>query len=271
MRKLKGKKAPLSALDKFIYFALILLDVGLFVFIMWFFLTMPVNIAFMNERTVAAEPAAALLCFFSLIVFPWVFAVPVCMMISRKQPIFGNKKFKPKRGERIIMTYPLFSDDFKKHVWPEKKKKVILYTSIVSGLLAVSIAISLFAIYPRRELDSDGKLYTYNSFNELVDERSAEDAQKIKIIISNGTGMHPGPNRRISIWFEFGDQSRYSFGLQSFEKMSTIEALEYLIYLKSLYRDKVEIGSTKDMPYLLRDRKYTGREKELVYELFDYH
>jgi hypothetical protein len=104
-----------------------------------------------------------------------------------------------------------------------------------------------------------------------VDERSAEDAQKIKIIISKGGGRRSVPNRRIGLLFDFGDQSRYSFGLHSFEKMDTVEALEYLIYLKSLYRDKIEIGNTDDMPYLLRDRKYTGREKELVYELFDYH
>jgi hypothetical protein len=271
VRKLKGKKVPLSALDKFIYFSFFVLDVVLLISIMWFFLSVSVNIAFMNGKTVAAEPEMAVLCFLPLILFPFVFAVTVCIMISRKQPLFGNKKFKPKLGERMILTYPLFGGDFKKHVWPEKKKKVMVYTAIVSGLLAISIAISLFAIYPRCELDSDGKLYTYNSFNELVDERSAEDAQKIKIIISKGGGRRSVPNRRIAIWFEFGDQGRYSFGLHSFERMDTVEALEYLISLKSRYRDKIEIGGTEDMPYLLRDRKYTGREKELVYELFDYH
>jgi len=267
VRKIKVKKAPLSALDKFIYFSCIMLNIVLFGFIIWFFLSFSVNIAFLSEETVAAEPETMVLCFMPLLAFPIAFAVPIFKMINDKQPILGNKKFKPKWNDKIEKTYPLFTEDFKEYVWPQKRKKAIRYIVIVSILLIISIFVSLLALYPRTELDSNHNLYTYNSFNELTDQKNINDADKINISI----GKPPRSAKyRIVLSFYFEDQTSYVFWIHSFDEMSTVETLEYMIQLKSLFKDKCYIKGADKIQYLLQDTIHTDKEKELLYKLFDY-
>jgi hypothetical protein len=68
----------------------------------------------------------------------------------------------------------------------------------------------------------------------------------------------------------FGDEE-YKFTPSAFHEMSTTEALRYMIRLKELAPDKVEISRTDRMERLLREHDYSAAEIALIYELFEYN
>lgn len=265
----KAKKPPLSRLDMGIYVALIILAFALMLFLMASLILIPRRIGFADDGVVAATESAA---FFALS-FPLAtvlalgISIPAGKAIDEKQPIFGNKKFKPKWGDPVINTFPIFSKEFKQYVYPKKKKTIKMTVIILSILLAVSAIIYPLGIFPRQTLTEDHVFSTYNSFNRATHTAEIEDAEKMVISIDSARRSH---RCSIQITFVFGE-TKYYFGVGSFEKMDTEEALRYMLTLKSYFANgRYEIEHIDSMDRLISDRNYNTTETALVYELFNY-
>lgn len=101
-----------------------ILAFALSLFLMVSLVIIPKLIGFAEDGVVAAnERAAFAFCSLPLaLTLGWGIGFPAGRAIDEKQPLFGNKKFKPKFGEPVINTFPVFSEEFKQYVYPPKKR-----------------------------------------------------------------------------------------------------------------------------------------------------
>ena len=131
-KRVIAKKAPLSAVDKFIY------GISFPVVLLLCFVPMIVTalsrrqLAF-DEPTLVAYDGNIIEMFWAfplMFVLIFVFVVPWGYALGEQQPIFGNPKYKPPVYQPIIPTYPLFSKAFRNHLSRDHKdsvKRYILY------------------------------------------------------------------------------------------------------------------------------------------------
>ncbi|MBQ8408081.1 MAG: hypothetical protein IJY39_04385 [Clostridia bacterium] len=233
-----------------------------------FCVVIPEAIAYSDESVIARDLTGNLyalpLCFTLMLST----MIPICIGISDKQPIFGNKKYKPKWSVPIIKTYPIFSKEFRQQVLSKKSTKSIIFSFFVIFLafLLLSLTILSFGIYPRKVLNKQNEFQKYNSFNTLVRTDKIEDADELIIKIERSSR---GRSYSIKLKFVFDGES-YVIG-SSFKDMSRKESLEYLLYLKSFFDEgEYTIKNDGRIASLIYDRNYTEEEAELIYQLFDY-
>ena len=144
--------------------------------------------------------------------------------------------------------------------------------SLYVVIFIICAAFVPFGLCPRYTLDNENRIKEYNAFNSLTETRTIESAEKLIINISKRSR---GRN-----WFTFSyqvqisfifDDEEYGFEPGSFDNLERKEALEYIVYLKSLSKDKYEITNIERFTSLLDDRNYTAEEEALLYELYDYN
>ena len=128
-KKIKTRKPPLSALDKFIYTTLILLlFVGIFIGFSFFWLNVPDRIAFSDSAVVAHNGdslfTTIFFCSLPMLIVLVIVMVPLQMGLSKKQPIFGNKKFKVIGFHPMVRAYPIFTKAFRDNLSNKERKTI---------------------------------------------------------------------------------------------------------------------------------------------------
>ena len=231
----------------------------------------PMKVAYADGNTVTADNLAAV--FGAL---PFCAFVILSLMISSsyglkyKQPIFGNKRFSYPKSTPMLRMYPIFSKAFWKNcnVGTKRIRKRILKTVLI--IFLVCCAILSLGICSREALNKDNNFSTYNSFNVKTHTAGIEDAEALIVDIDISTSRHRWRrNYHIELNFVFQDKT-YNIGLDDFYKMEDEEALEYMIYLKGFFGDgKYKITNVDRINSAIKDNKFSTREIELVYELFD--
>lgn len=268
MKKIKNgaKKPPLSSLDKTIYIFLMLLGFAMaLVTLLGLGLILPNSIAFADDTVVASDNLAAAICALPIsILVSFMIALPAGKGIENKQPIFGNKRFKPAGLKPVIKTYPLFSKEFRENLSNGTKRKIKKTVTILIILFIVFSLIYSLGIFPRTVLDKHNNVTTYNAFNNKTHGCSITDAEKLVINITKGRHSWG-----IRLQFICADKT-HEFGLATFYEMTTEETLNYMIYLKSLFAGRYEITNIDRMEDLIWDRGFSAQETRLVYELFDH-
>ena len=271
-RKIKGKNAaqkpPLSKLDKAIYAASMILCVAwgftFFGLCLW---SIPDAVAFADKSVIAYNTKLlVLLCELPLIMFFMFFpAVLLGVGIDMRQPIFGNKGFKPPTFAPVIKTYPLFSKEFRENLTDESKRKIRRIVKAVIIIFIVCALIFPFGIYPRDVLDEDNNFSSYNSFNQKTSTHNVKSADKLIIDVDRSRHSYG-----IQMKFVFDDEE-YVVNMGSIKGMDRKENLEYMIYLKSFFdSDEYEITNIKRLDNLLYSADFTDSELALVYDLLDY-
>ena len=272
-RKIKTPKVPLSGLDKFIYVMLWL--VGFFsgvVVLAFSGTTLPETVVFSDPTVVAYH---GMTFFFCAIPIAGYISLTLMILVAygwdRKQPIFGNKKFKPKFGQPVIKTFPLFSKEFRDSLNEKQKKRIKRIATILLILFVICAAILPFGIYPRSVLDNQNHFKHYNSFNQLTDEVTVEEADRLILEIDYSSG-HRGhsPSWGIELTFEY-EHRDYKLTLGGFGDMERADVLRHMLLLKRYFsEDPYEIVNIKDMERLVDYQDFTDAELKLVYDLFDY-
>ncbi len=195
-------------------------------------------------------------------------STPLGIGCNNKQPIFGNKRFKPKWDKPTEKLNPIFSQEFRESVTPKKKKENLQYLKIFTMFLIISLAIVPLGLFSRETIDRDGRFIRYNTFNKIVHQTDISKAQSLTIDIEKGGGSRT-TNYYISFDFKFED-SKYSFKTGDF-MLDTRNDLEYMLYLKSFFKeDEYTISHADRVPELIDDNDYDQAEADLVYQLFDY-
>jgi hypothetical protein len=269
MRKAPLPKPPLSFIDKLIY-GLIL--VGGF---LWMFLVMhvfgekiPRIIAFSDPAVKAFGAEFPIWCLplaFLGYIFLWIVALTG---ITVKQPIFGNKRFKPKFGVNVIKMYPFFSKDFWQNLSDKYKKRIntFLFVSVIS--LAVCALVLFFGIFPRKVVDGKNNFISYDSLNRVTETHNITGVDEMTVEITR-TSRKRRVSYHLYVRFTFDDKT-YSLPLGCLEDAGYEETLEYMLYLKSLVpQSKRYYENAKWISELAARKEFTSEEKRLLYELFD--
>lgn len=269
MRKAPLPKPPLPLIDKLIY-GLIL--VGGF---LWMFLVMhvfgekiPRIIAFSDPAVKAFGAEFPIWCLplaFLGYIFLWIVALTG---ITVKQPIFGNKRFKPKFGVNVIKMYPFFSKDFWQNLSDKYKKRIntFLFVSVIS--LAVCALVLFFGIFPRKVVDGKNNFISYDSLNRVTETHNITGVDEMTVEITR-TSRKRRVSYHLYVRFTFDDKT-YSLPLGCLEDAGYEETLEYMLYLKSLVpQSKRYYENAKWISELAARKEFTSEEKMLLYELFD--
>lgn len=271
-RKIKTPKVPLSRLDQFIYVMLSLLW-GAFCIatVLLFGIVIPEALAFSDASVIAREGVIGVLCSLPMAFFG---AAPLLIAMGHawqiKQPIFGNKKFKPKFGKPVIKLSPLFSREFRENIRNDQKKYI--KRTLVSFVITFTVCALIlpFGLFPRTVLDNENHVKRYNCFDQLTDDRRIEDADKFIIQIYHSYGSRVSPKYGIRLTFKY-ENRKYSFGLGDFGDMEREAILRHMLLLKRCFgEDQYEIVNVEKMEQLVEYRNFTDAERKLVYDLFDY-
>ena len=272
-RKHKPQSPPLSALDKFLYVMVAVIHLALMacaaIVFVW---VIPSAIAYSDNSVVAFSNTAGGFAAFPLLFFLMMSGLFIAAVgIQDRQPLFGNKNFKSKNDIPIRTVYPLFS----KKAWKRMRQKQCLLLKIAVSVYVVLFLICSafipFGMCPRYTLDRGNIIKKYNVFNSLTDSRDIESAEKLVINIrKSGVGKgNYSYSYEIQITLIFADEE-YGFEPGNFEKLNRQEALEYIVYLKSLFDGKHEITNIGRLNSLIEDKNYTAEEEKLIYDLFEY-
>ena len=269
MRRTPLPKPPLSLIDKLIYGMIL---VGGF---LWMFLVMhvfgemiPRIIAF-SDPAVKAFGAGFPICCLPLAFLGYIFLWIVALTgITVKQPIFGNKRFKPRFGVNVIKMYPFFSKDFWHNLSDKYKKRINTFLFVSAVSLAVCALLLLFGIFPRNVVDRKNNFISYDSLNRVTETHNITGADEMTVEITRSSRK-----RRVSyhlyVRFTFDDKT-YSLPLGCLEDAGYEETLEYMLYLKSLVpQSKWRFENEKWISELADRKEFTSEEKRLLNELFD--
>ena len=271
-RKIKVKKPPLSAIDKFIYVLVGFSSIVLMVLVLMLFAqTIPNKVAFSDESVVARYGLAGLYSAIPMVMF--VTFTPGLLAYKgweEKQPIIGNKKYKPKFNESVLKTFPLFSRAFRENLKEHQKKTIKKTAFVVLIIFLICASILPFGIFPRTVIDDQNVITHYNVFNQITHEASIEEADRLVIRISSHKGRRTPRSYGIKLEFVYGKESYY-LNLGGFGDMEREDVLRYMLSLKDYFKDgRYEILSTEWMDRLIDDKNFTATEQKLVYDLFDY-
>lgn len=266
----KCTKPPLSKLDKFIYiFGLVCAIVIPALIMIVFGGIIPNKIAFSDKTVIAANSTALYFCLPLVLLCFLILGIPFAFGLDHKQPIFGNKHFKPSTSHPTEKVYPLFTKEFRNSI-SRKRKRTIKILAVIAGIIClINIIILPFSVNIRDVLNQNNDFSTYNAFNQMTRKQNVDEAEKMIIEVTQHHHIKSGYTYGLVIRFVFDDKT-YSFSYKSFE-MSTEETLKHMIYLKSFFKDgKYEIVNIYDIDNLIRDKSFSRAETALVYQLFEY-
>lgn len=169
---------------------------------------------------------------------PWVHRIPVR---HRERPCYGIEATKRRRKVGAIL-------------W-----------SI--GFVFV-LLLSLLSLSGRECLTRDGRLQKYNMFNQLVEEYTVEDVTEIRLkTIRERSGRYGGYHYDYAIYLYVEDEHFYFESNRFF--LSEYDTLQELLSIREHYEPHVTIETTAEqLEKVVRDRKLTEEETELLYTLF---
>ena len=268
----KRKTAPLSVLDKCIYVGLTILIFAIFFFTLIILgHEIPEKIAYQKEAVIAATLPDSWLKVWVLVLPTLTLWIPLLIGLENKQPLFGNKRFKPTGKYPAVTLTPLFTKKFFIKLTRKDKKLIKTYCIVLAVVLVVCIVVQLFGIYPSKTLDENGRFVTYNSFNKITHEQKTVNVKCFTVYVEK---VHHGRSylnyhHRVAMDFSFTD-STYSFTLLDFANLSTEEAVKYLLDVKKdLGSGRFRVENAEDIEKVFEYYDYSENEKDLIRQLFD--
>ena len=271
-RRATGKRIPLSALDKTIYFIVTIGGV-LSIILLYVHLAfvLPMELAFADPNAVAVDNRAMLLCAFPFsVLFPLPFAIVGGRLWDAKYPLFGNPRYRPKWSVPVIREEPLFSKAYWRGLSQQKRQRFRRIGIIVLCVWLVSLLILPLGLYQRRVVDREGVIKSYGIRNQLLDSRRSEHAEELIIDVHYSSGSrHSRRSWRIELTFVFADGS-YTFVEGDFYGVEKQEVMTRMLEIKSRFApDRYRFTNLDRLEDLIDYREYDAPTRALVYQLFD--
>ncbi len=272
-KKVRKKRmtAPLSVLDKIIYFAVMLIITAVMtVCAIQLVITIPDDIAF-SDGVIAVTSQSSWFSFMMIFMVGTMLNLPMLIGLDRKIPLFGNKSFKPSGKYPAVTLTPLFTKKFFTELTRKKRRHIKIYFIALAIIFLVCAVVVGLCVCPRKTLDENRRLITYNTFNQVTHEQKIENCKSFTVCVEwvsrrRGVGHH-----QAAVKFEFADCT-YSFSLPQFEKMSVKDSLEYLLNVKEdLGKARFRVENAEDLEEVFVHFDYSEYEKSLIYELFDFN
>lgn len=270
-KKKRRIQAPsLSALDKGIYYCLIVFSVvaGLFLY--------PAIIGnfrksiFQDTHILAqGNPGIGILGFFGIFIGGGL-ALAFDWLRKKKQPIFGkaNIKYGPPQWKPV---YPLLSKQFWNNMYSNKRRLMFLVLCMLVFIFVVVSVTSL--VLPLREcLYDDGSISVYNSFNEKTEEYSKSNVIGIRIYTRTYYDRRGPDDWGIEIKISMNDGEDFFFSYRDFQTMdeNIRGSITGMYKIKMCFDPSIiTIDGKENVAYVARDMHLNQQETELLYLLFD--
>ena len=259
-KKNSARRAPpLSALDKTVYFLLVLLCAAVVMGLGVGIIMIHRTIAYADETVIAVETRGTILW-----AIPFCFGVlcattiPIAEAWSNKQPLFGKRGIRygsPEWKE----VYPLFmkNKSFQRPIRPSERRYRRFAARVTVAMLAVTFLLVPLSLFGRNSLHEDMSTTVRNVFDEEIRRYDGDDIHSVTYRIVMAT---KGSNRKIVVTIRMSDGRSYQY-TPSLDVMLRIKAAVPLSIIR--YR------GTKYLEELIRYRKYDPDEAAKVRSLFD--
>ena len=269
IRKTPIPKPPLSLIDKLIYALFFIGGVLWMCFVMIIVGGKLPRIVAFSDPTVKALGAKYLLWCLPLAFSGELFLSLIGLTgITVKQPIFGNKRFKPRFGVNVIKMYPFFSKDFWQNLSKKSKKRINTFLFVFAVVFLVSFILIFLDLFPRNVVDTKDNFKSYDILNRLTETHNITGADEMTVEITR-TSRKGRVSYHLYVSFTFDDKT-YSLPLGCLEDAGYEETLEYMLYLKSLVpQSKWRFENENRISELAAHKEFTSEEKRLLNELFD--
>lgn len=269
-KKCRIQAPSLSALDKGIYYCLIVFSVvaGLFLY--------PAIIGnfrksiFQDTHILAqGNPGIVILGFFGIFIGGGL-ALAFDLLRRKKQPIFGkaNIKYGPPQWKPV---YPLLSKQFRNNLYSNKRRLMFLVLCILVFVFVVVSVTSL--VLPLREcLYDDGSISVYNSFNEKTAEYTKSDVVEIRIYTRTYHDRLGPDDWGIEMKISMNDGEDYFFSYSDFQTLdeNIRGSITGMHQIKTSFDPSIiTIDGKENVAYVVRDMHLNQQETELLYLLFD--
>lgn len=274
-KKRKPQMPPLSFVDKVIYGLIMLVLVGAYIGLLLGTFALRNQIAFREEMVVAVEENGSMLwllvpwmTFFLMTFILWLLAA------QGKKPIFGLRNFQygPPKWRK---EYPLFMKNKPPVYVSERKKKERRQIAI---LLLVVLLVSFipypWSLYGRDCLYSNGSIVQYNMFNGAQWEFASGEIASVEVEAYRYTTGRYATKRHWGVRMTFTTDSgrKYTFNHTMFRTDRPADApywLTAMLQVKGRYDPGIiTYSGVTDLQAVVTDRKLTGQQIELLYQLF---
>ena len=266
-KKKKSQTPPLSKLDKTIYYILTAVSCIVALFFA------PIAIAnfkesvFENPRILAQNGSAMVIFIFATLFVGSAFALFFDWSRRKKQPILGKSDVNYIAYEKPL--YPIFSKQFWKNIFRNKKKTSIFSCCILFFILFIFITppVTAFTLTPRNRLYDDGSISIYNILNENTEQYSVEDVKEVNI----STQLHRSRRRKhteyrwrfeIKISMQNGKSFLFLYG--DFQNM------EGVYQTKTCFpTDVITIEGEENIESVIQDMNLDDQDAEWLYKIFE--
>ena len=267
-RKKKNRKKqmpPLSWVDKFVYWTVIILSFGGMSVTFLPVILYQKNIAFSDETVIACSMGLGIV--FTVPLSIWFLVIGVCTYESgykKRLPLFGIKGFRY-GPPQWAPKYPLFMKNKpSRYCLTEKQKATV---GIVIVLSVLCWAVLPLSFYERTCLHEDGSITYYNAVNQAEERWDPEDIRGIKLDTDRVGGKSTSLwSVEISFVTDQDDEITFKAGEFSSEWEKTMETM---LRIKERYLPAVTIRGTDNLEQVVKDHDLTEVEQALLYQLFD--
>lgn len=274
-KKHEAPMPPLSALDKFIYITLMVIN---FIVCIIFGILIDIIkhlIAFSDNTVIAYRaPFSDLLSIpFLLFIMLFGFTLLLSCMYS-KTPIFGKKGIT--YGPPMYKAkYPLFMRNKPAvYVKPSEKQWRKTKCVLISGILILTLIPLAFSFCGRKCITSDVTLQRYNAVNIKRAEYTVDEIKftTLRAYYSLGTKNSTG-HWEISINLTTNNNKNFKFVYSDFKPFGEgahIETLDMLLDIKSkLNSEDIEYDGTDNLDDVAKAKSFNTKETQMLYELFN--
>ena len=269
--KRKPKIPPLSALDKLVYGAAIVLHIVIAYGFAVLYEAAEARIAAGNPAVIAFSSHSS-----SLLVVPffaYVFISVLILLISNrasKTPIFGNKKITYGTEPWDRSSYPLFSAERKRrYIKPsqrETRRKGFAVWCVGCIITLVMLPLGLFG---RSCLLDNHSIVDYNVFNKAVTEYTAEDYKALTLKTKYAVGYRSSPRWLYTMTIEMENGEKFTFSNEDFITRNNAEKLEKISEIKACFSDDgITVTGADDVDKLAEYLHLTDNEAQMLSQLF---
>ena len=274
-KKHEAPMPPLSALDKFIYIALIVIN---FIVCIIFGLLIGIIkhlIAFSDNTVIASRAPFSDLLFIPFLLFIMLFGfISLLLSMNSKTPVFGKKGIT--YGPPMYKAkYPLFMRNKPDvYVKPSEKQWRKTKRVLISGVLILTLIPLAFSFCGRKCITKDVTLQRYNAVNIKRAEYTVDEIKSatFRTYYSLGT-RHSTGHWEISVKLTTNNNKNFKFLYSDFKPFGEgmhSETLDMLLSIKSkLDSADIEYDGTDNLDDVAKAKGFNPKEKEMLYELFN--
>lgn len=274
-KKNAARKPPLSFIDKFIYYLLI---VGSFIAsLLCVFLWDDLRdvIAFQDNSVIAYHEHSSALLFILLMGYLEISGIVYFMVqLSNKKPIFGNSRIRYGEVPWDKNCYPLFDSRRKLVIVKVSERRFQRHMRIVWGIgLLIALLFSLFSFCGRDCLCRDNSIVSYNSVNRQTGNHYSEKDYSHLTLYTEYISIYRGG----SYWeygfsIEMNDGRRFSFSNRDFdwrEPRYQDNCLETMLEIRELFTpESISIKGEKNIGKVVDYLGLNSEQAQLLHNLF---